>query len=92
LKPTCVIHGAASGADTLADEWAKGKGIYVSAYPANWKLYGKSAGPIRNQQMMDTEHPDLVVAFSGGRGTAHMSRIARKAGVTVLEIKPCPKL
>lgn len=31
--------------------------------------YGKAAGAIRNQQMLDEGKPDLVVAFKGGRGT-----------------------
>jgi hypothetical protein len=30
--------------------------------------------------------PDLVVGFPGGRGTAHMCRIAGEAGVEVIEI------
>jgi predicted PP-loop superfamily ATPase len=36
--------------------------------------------------MLD-EGPSLVVAFPGGTGTAHMVRIAREAGVNVLEVK-----
>jgi UDP-N-acetylmuramoylalanine-D-glutamate ligase len=57
----------------------------MSIYPAKWDLHGKSAGPIRNQQMLDTG-VDLVIAFPGGKGTAHMVSIAKKAGVKVVEI------
>lgn len=81
-----LIHGAARGADTFAEEWAKLRGISSTAYRANWNLYGKAAGVIRNEQMLD-ESPDLIVAFPGGRGTAHMMSIGRKAGVPVHEVE-----
>lgn len=84
---TAVVHGDASGADTLAKRWARSSGIISIAYPADWKRYGRPAGPIRNQQMLDEESPDLVVAFPGGEGTAGMVRISREAGVTVIEAK-----
>lgn len=35
--------------------------------------------------MLDFGMPDLVVAFAGGSGTAHMVRIAKEAGVEVVE-------
>src|SRR5262245_59385557 len=69
---TVLIHGDASGADHLAGEWAKSRSIEVLARPADWKKYGRAAGPIRNSQMLD-EKPDLVVAFPGGKGTADMT-------------------
>lgn len=38
------------------------------------------------KKMLDEGKPDLVVAFPGGPGTAHMVRIARAAGVRVLKV------
>lgn len=70
-----LIHGAARGADSLA-----------AAYPAKWDLYGRSAGFIRNTQMLEEGQPHLVVAFPGGVGTEMMIRIARKANVTIKEV------
>lgn len=78
---TVIIHGDARGADTLAAQWARAHGIEVVAFPANWNLHGKSAGPIRNRQMLDEGKPDMVVAFPGGAGTANMVDQSRKAGV-----------
>lgn len=78
-----VIHGAASGADTLADAWAKARGIETMPFDAQWKKHGKSAGPIRNRQMIVSGKPDAVVAFPGGRGTANMIDQARNAGISV---------
>src|SRR5580698_3375593 len=82
----CVATGAAPGADTLADTWARSRGIRVERYYALWQTHGKAAGPIRNQQMLDSENPDLVVAFRGGDGTADMVRRAKAANVKVIEV------
>ena len=41
---------------------------------------------IRNQEMLDEGLPDLVVAFPGGKGTAHMVKIAQKANVMMLQV------
>ena len=87
-----IIHGAARGADSLAGAWARTRiasgPIEEIACPANWERDGKAAGPIRNQYMLATHKPDLVVAFSGGRGTADMVRRARAAGIEVIEVEP----
>jgi hypothetical protein len=83
---TYLIHGAAKGADALACGWALKKGLTINSFAANWKLHGKAAGPIRNQQMVDIGKPDLVITFPGGDGTADMVRKAKAAGVEVIEI------
>lgn len=82
-----IISGGARGADSLAIKWAKFFGCKLKEFPADWHKYGKSAGAIRNQQMIDEDKPDFVVAFPGGTGTADMIRRAKKAGITVREIK-----
>lgn len=85
-RVTLLIHGAASGADSLAATWAQFRGIAEDRHPADWAKQGKAAGPIRNEQML-ARNPDLVVAFLGGRGTAHMVRIAKAKGTKVLEVE-----
>lgn len=82
-----LIHGAARGADSLADQWAKKCGIPVEVYPADWETYKRAAGMIRNRQMLIDGRPDLVIAFPGGTGTAGMIRIATEAGVPVYQIR-----
>jgi len=81
-----VITGGASGADSLAHKVAIHNGFATEVYPADWDKYGRSAGPMRNQQMIDTG-VDLVIAFPGGRGTAHMVSIAKNKGVRVYEVR-----
>jgi hypothetical protein len=90
INPTLIIHGAAKGADTLAGEIGDELGIPVDPYPAKWSLYGKAAGPIRNQQMLDEGKPDLVIAFptEGCRGTWDMVRRAIKADVKLITYFP----
>ena len=82
-----IISGAARGADTHASDWAVTNWCELEEYPADWKTYGKKAGYLRNQQMLDEGKPNLVVAFPGGKGTKMMVDIAKKAGVEVLEIQ-----
>ncbi|WP_245576775.1 SLOG family protein [Kaistia adipata] len=81
-----VISGMATGADTLAAEWAERFGFPLRKFPADWKAHGRAAGPIRNQRMIDEGRPDLVIAFPGGRGTADMVRRAKAAGIEVREM------
>lgn len=77
-----LVHGAAPGADiTCARTWVEWGGA-MEAHPADWKKHGKAAGPIRNQEMVDSGL-DLLIAFPGGRGTADMVRRAEEAGVPV---------
>src|SRR5574341_450857 len=57
-----IIQGGAEGADFLAKQYAIVNCIKLKEYPANWNLYGRSAGFIRNEQML-LECPNLVVAF-----------------------------
>jgi hypothetical protein len=83
-----VIQGGAHGADQIAREWCRSRHVPYDNYPADWDKHGKSAGPIRNQRMIDQGKPDLVVAFPGGRGTADMVRRAQAAGVPVKKIAP----
>jgi hypothetical protein len=80
-----VIHGGATGADSLAAK-VLARSIYsVHAFPADWKKHGKAAGPIRNRQMLD-ERPDLVLAFGDGRGTRDTVAEATRRGIEVVWI------
>jgi hypothetical protein len=83
---SAVITGGAGGADRLAHIWACRNDAKPEKYMAEWDRYGRAAGPIRNQRMIDEGKPDLVVAFPGGRGTSDMVRRATAAGIPVRAI------
>jgi YspA, cpYpsA-related SLOG family len=92
--PFVVIDGQARGADKIVAEWAemmRKRGVEHEMYPARWSEFGRAAGPIRNQQMLDEGQPDLVVAFHAAitesRGTKDMVARAEKAGVQVWLIR-----
>ena len=84
-----IITGGARGADTEANLFARRHSIPLKVFNANWKLHGKSAGPIRNKIMLDyllTFHDKnnlAVIAFPGGRGTQNMVSIAKESGVKI---------
>ena len=82
---TSIIHGNALGADTMAQIWAEREKIEVTKFQAEWRKYGKRAGPLRNARMLSDGKPDLVIAFPGGRGTSDMIKQAKAAGVEVIE-------
>lgn len=79
-----IIHGAAKGADERVALWARWRKLPVQVFPANWQRYGRSAGFVRNKQMLEEGKPDLVIAFPGGRGTQMMLDLAVEAGVPVI--------
>lgn len=72
------ISGGCRGADALGEKYARENGYPLEIYPADWKKYGKSAGPKRNRQM--AEIYDYVICFWDGqsRGTKSMINYARK--------------
>jgi hypothetical protein len=82
---TTIVCGGARGADAHAEHSALLLSLPVEVYYANWHKYGKAAGPIRNQEMIDSGI-DKVIAFDGGAGTLDMKARARKAGIEVVEI------
>ncbi|MBE6562618.1 MAG: DUF2493 domain-containing protein [Ruminococcaceae bacterium] len=78
-----IVSGGASGADLIGERYALEHGLAIERYPADWKKYGRSAGPIRNQQMAKV--CDFVICFWDGqsRGTRSMIDCAKKMGKDV---------
>lgn len=83
--PLVVVHGGCpSGADRLANEWAKASAVKVEVFPAHWDRYGASAGPKRNRQMAKAG-ASMCLAFWNGesRGTLDMITAATQHGIPV---------
>ncbi len=84
---TVVIQGDNGNAERMAANIARRMGLGVETYPADWSKYGKSAIPIRNEEMMTEGRPEVVLAFHANledsRVTEDMIRRAREAGVEV---------
>ncbi len=83
-----LVVGDATGADRIAREWAIENLLSGDwqIFEADWNRFGKAAGPIRNQTMLNSGI-DKLCAFPGGTGTANMTFICREAGVYITEYK-----
>lgn len=84
--PHTLRHGAARGADTLFAEVAYDLGWIVERYPADWKTYGRAAGPIRNKVMVKAEPQADVCLYAhddldNSKGTANMVKQCATAGI-----------
>lgn len=74
------------GADGLTERYAAENGLKFTPYPADWNKHGKSAGPIRNAEMVKSG-AEVCIGFWDGKskGTFDMMDKAQKAGIAVIE-------
>lgn len=82
---THVLQGGATGADALAANWAMESNVPCDTERAQWSHYGPSAGPKRNQRMLDEYNVIQAVEFPGGSGTADMRKRLRAAGINIYD-------
>lgn len=88
-----VQGGCSTGADKAARDVAEVTGCLVETHKANWKLYGRAAGPIRNKEMASLG-AQYCIAFPGSgksAGTWNMVEEAFKAGIMTLVIPVAPE-
>jgi hypothetical protein len=80
-----VVHGGANGADTLADRAARFWGVAIEVHYPSWNTYGRKAGPLRNQRMVDLG-ASICLAFiqDESRGATDCLKRAEKAGILVM--------
>lgn len=77
-----IVHGdCPTGADAMADEFARKFGYKVESHPADWSV-GKKAGYIRNKKMVDLG-ADVCLAFikNNSKGATMTVDLAQKAGI-----------
>ena len=84
-----IVSGAYyRGADKLGEQYAKERGYKLTQFPADWKIFGRAAGPKRNEQMAN--YADALIAFWDGKskGTLNMIKLANqnKLSVTVINL------
>lgn len=77
-----LVYGAAIGADKIAAYWANEFGWQVDPYP----VHRFATARIRNQHMVDLG-ADVCLAFalSWASGTGMCARMARRAGIPVID-------
>ena len=54
---TEVVCGEARGVDSVGRRWGEENGVTVKSFPADWKSYGRAAGPIRTSKWQNMEIP-----------------------------------
>ena len=75
-----IISGGAKGVDTIAENFAKEMDLKTKIFLPDWNRYGKRAGFLRNELIIN--EADKVIAFWDGssKGTKHSIDLAIKAG------------
>lgn len=67
------VSGHADGVDKLGERYAKEHGSPCKLFPANWDMYGKTAGFIRTEEMAKFAtadgHKGVLIAFYNGTKT-----------------------
>jgi hypothetical protein len=78
-----VVSGGADGTDKMGERLASQAAWPVTKFPADWKTYGKSAGPMRNREMAN--YADALIAFWDGKskGTKNMIEEANRRNLIV---------
>lgn len=75
---TSIISGGAKGVDQLAIQYAKEFNIPWVEYLADWATHGRSAGIIRNKQMVDKAEGVIALWDGLSSGTANSISYAQK--------------
>lgn len=80
-----IVHGAARGLDYLGAGLAEQWGMRTEPHRADWARYGRSAGYIRNAEMVSTG-ADICMGFPLGAspGTRGCMALAVHAGIRVI--------
>jgi hypothetical protein len=76
-----IVSGMAQGADKLGEQFAEEFGYRITRFPAKWAVYGRSAGPIRNEEM--AQYATHCLCFWDGKstGTRGMMKLASQYGL-----------
>lgn len=77
IEITKIISGGAAGVDSLARIYAYNHGIDFEEFPANWKLFGKRAGLIRNKEMEEKIDAAIVLWNGVSKGTQHYINLVK---------------
>ena len=82
-KVDVIVSGGAKGADKLGERWASENGKSCLLFLPEWNKYGKSAGFIRNKDIV--KNSELVLAFWDGvsKGTQSSIDLCKKYGIPV---------
>ena len=75
-----IITGGAKGVDTLAEAYAKERGIPTVTVKPCYERYGRAAPILRDEEMVDMADSVLVIWDGVSRGSKQTADYARKKG------------
>lgn len=82
-----IVSGTARGADKLGELYALTRSFKIKKFPANWNLYGRSAGYKRNAEMANYASHCVVFWDGESRGTKHMIDLAKQYKLELLIVR-----
>lgn len=87
LGKVIIVSGHAKGVDQLGERFACENKLKTIVFPAEWKKYGRAAGPLRNKIMAN--NADALIAFWDGesRGTGNMIQLAQDKGLKLFLVQ-----
>ena len=87
-----IITGGAKGVDTLAEVYARERGIPVLTVKPCYGKYGRAAPIRRDEEMVDMADGVLVIWDGVSRGSKHTADYTRKRGkpLTAVTVGPNP--
>ena len=80
---SCVLSGAAAGVDALGERFALEHNIPIERFPADWKRFGRAAGPVRNRILAQHAKALIALMHPNSTGTRNMIQTAHQAGLKV---------
>ncbi len=88
MEITAIIEGTAKGVDKLASRYAKEHGIENIRVPAEWQLYQRGAGAVRNRKMAEIGDALLALWDGSSKGTMNMiaAANAKRIPVTIVYV------
>ncbi len=92
---TEIISGTSWGIDSLGELYGEKNQIPIKRKPANWKEFGKKAGPIRNEEMAKEGDSLILVMAENSSGSENMLSCIKKENkpyfAIILGSKPSEK-
>jgi predicted Rossmann fold nucleotide-binding protein DprA/Smf involved in DNA uptake len=79
-----IVSGGAGGADKLAEQYSlQNLKKKATIFKAEWNIYGKRAGPIRNQKIIDLSEALIAFPTKESKGTWITVRMAEQKKIPV---------
>jgi len=82
-----IVSGGADGVDTWAYDWALENQVMITVIPAEWNLFRKPAGYLRNEDIWNMASAGIAFWDGKSPGTQHSFKLAEKQFKTIRIIR-----